>query len=329
MEAVHYHPEGELIRCTLCPHQCLIREGRDGICRVRRNEGGILMAGAYGSLSSIHLDPVEKKPLYHFYPGRNIFSIGSWGCNMHCACCQNWQISQVFGQEGRVYSPVDIVRMARQQRNNIGVAYTYNEPVVWFEFMTDTAQLVHAEGMKNVMVSNGFLSEEPLSELVNLVDAFNIDLKAFSEEAYKRHTGASLQPVLDNLIRIRQTGRHLEITSLVVPGVNDNEDEFRKMVSWIRTNLGKDTILHLSRYHPMYRMKEASTPADLLRVFHAIASEELHYVYLGNLMADDLQDTRCGNCGEKVILRRGFDVDLELSLHGTCRNCGNHVATME
>jgi pyruvate formate lyase activating enzyme len=179
------------------------------------------------------------------------------------------------------------------------------------------------------MVSNGFLSEAPLIELLPLIDAFNIDLKAFSEERHKRHTGTALQPVLDNLIRIRQAGRHLEITSLVVPGVNDDEDEFIRMISWIRTELGQDSILHLSRYHPMYKMKESSTPADLLRRFHRIAGAELHYVYIGNLMADDLQDTRCGNCGEKVILRRGFEVDLELNLHGTCRNCGTRVATME
>lgn len=330
MEAVHYHPEGELVCCTLCPHRCLIHDGKTGICGVRRNERGILHTLAYGNLSSMHLDPVEKKPLYHYFPGRNIFSIGSWGCNMHCACCQNWQISQASGQEGgRTYSPDEIARMARQQRNNIGVAYTYNEPVVWFEFMVHTARLVHHAGMKNVMVSNGYLSAEPLAELLPVMDAFNIDLKAFSESDHKRHTGAPLQPVLDNLVRIRRAGRHLEVTCLVVPGVNDDEGGFRDMVRWIRTELGQDTVLHLSRYHPMYKMKDAPTPVELLIRFYTLANERLHYVYVGNLMAEELQDTRCGQCGAKVIVRCGYEVDLELNLHGSCRNCGNRVAVME
>jgi len=331
MEAGYYHTEGDRLRCTLCPHNCLIRDGKTGTCRVRHNINGTLIAGSYGRLSAIHLDPVEKKPLYHFFPGKNVLSIGSVGCNMHCRCCQNWDISQISDSEfdSRTYAPGEIAGMARMQRNNIGMAYTYNEPVVWIEFMLHTAHLVKEAGLKNVMVSNGYLTEAPLNDLLEYIDAFNIDLKTFMPEIHKRHTGGELQPVLDTLERIRRAGKHLEVTCPVVPGVSNDEEAFLGMVRWIRSSLGRDTPLHLSRYHPMFKMKETSTSPDLLFHFYRLASEYLSYVYVGNVITYELQDTRCGQCGLRVVVRRGYEVDSELSLHGTCRSCGTHIATME
>jgi pyruvate formate lyase activating enzyme len=307
----------------------LIREGHTGVCRVRRNESGKLIADTYGKLSAIHVDPVEKKPLYHYFPGKDILSLGSIGCNMRCGCCQNWQISQtsVAGYPfERSFTPSDILQMAQGQKHNIGVAYTYNEPGIWFEFMLDTARMIHDAGLKNVMVSNGFIAEEPLGELLQYVDAFNIDLKSFSDGFYKKQAGARLEPVLQTLKQIRHSGRHLEITFLVIPTLNDNEGEFREMITWIRNELGQESILHLSRYHPMYKLQIESTPRESLLRLHAIARDFLDYVYVGNMQTADFQDTFCGNCGERVITRSGYrGVPVSLTENGACRKCGNLI----
>jgi pyruvate formate lyase activating enzyme len=328
MEALYYNKLDDQVQCILCPHQCFIREGHAGICGVRRNVAGSLMADTYGKLSAIHVDPIEKKPLYHFFPGNNILSLGSVGCNMRCGCCQNWQISQVSGRDYSLesYSPDDILQLAAGKKQNIGVAYTYNEPGIWFEFMLDTARLIHQNGLKNVMVSNGFIAEQPLHELLQVVDAFNIDLKSFSDEFYRKQAGAKLEPVLRSLIQIHNAGQHLEITCLIIPTLNDNEKEFRDMAGWISHELGNETVLHLSRYHPMYRMNIEPTPQKSLEKLYSIAREYLKYVYVGNLQISDYQDTWCSQCGKKVISRRGYQVDfVSLSQQGMCRHCGNLI----
>jgi pyruvate formate lyase activating enzyme len=332
MEALFYELVNDSVRCMLCPHNCLIKNEHTGICLVRRNKDGTLLAETYGNLSAINFDPIEKKPLYHFYPGKIILSLGSVGCNMKCKCCQNWNISQVSAADfsfGDSFEPQEIVNLASSRNHNIGVAYTYNEPTVWFEYMIDIARLIRLKGMKNVMVSNGYIHEAPLKELLQYMDAFNIDLKAFTEEFYKKITGASLQPVLNSLKTIKQYGKHLEITSLIIPTLNDDPDKFRDMTKWINSELGSNTVLHLSRYHPMYKLNIESTPEITLEKLYTIAREKLNYVYVGNINIHDYQDTKCSHCGERVISRYGYHIEIKaLSENGLCVRCGNHITDL-
>lgn len=329
MEALFYEKYEDLVRCTLCPHHCRIAAGETGICRVRRNENGKLKAGTWGKLTALNFDPIEKKPLYHYHPGKMILSLGSAGCNMKCKCCQNWQISQASADEfnfTRTLIPMEVIRLATSRSENVGVAYTYNEPTVWFEYMNDIARLVRFEGLKNVMVSNGYINEDPLTELMRYMDAFNIDLKGFSEDFYRKFTGASLAPVLHTLKLIRKAGRHLEITCLIIPGMNDEPEIFREMILWIERELGVNTVLHLSRYHPTYKLDVESTPARKLEELYRIANEKLSYVYVGNIQIRDYQDTRCGRCGATVIRRMGYQVELKkLTGQGKCSQCGNAI----
>ncbi len=289
----------------------------------------MLVAETWGKLSAIHKDPVEKKPLYHFYPGSSVLSIGSVGCNMKCRCCQNWQISQVSAGEynfDREYEPREIVSLAVNDPENIGVAYTYNEPGMWFEFMLATARIIHDSGLKNIVVSNGFISDEPLGDLLPVIDAFNIDLKGFNREFYRTFTGSAIEPVLNSLKKIRLSGSHLEITCLIVPGLNDNRDEFAAMVSWIADELGPATVLHLSRYHPAYKMGIDSTPANTLEDLFGLAQKKLNYLYAGNIRIKDFQDTKCHNCHNVVIKRVGYYTDrIAVTGEGLCKHCGTKV----
>lgn len=329
MEASYYERINGVVRCLLCPHQCRITENKTGICRVRRNIGGKLVAETWGRLSAIHKDPIEKKPLYHFFPGSSILSIGSIGCNMKCKCCQNWQISQVSAPEFNFsgnFTPEEIVTMAVTDKDNIGIAYTYNEPGIWFEFMFSIASLIQERGLQNVMVSNGFISEQPLNDLLTCIDAFNIDLKGFSDDFYKSFTGAAIDPVLQTLKKISLTGRHLEITCLVIPGQNDEPEGFTRMISWIEGELGRNTVFHLSRYHPAYKLGlEPTSSSDLERLLE-IARKKLFHVYAGNIRLKDYQDTRCHNCHNIIIKRAGFYTDkIAVTERGLCRHCGTHV----
>jgi pyruvate formate lyase activating enzyme len=329
MEAMYYEQTKAGLICRLCPHACIIGVGKTGICRVRRNTGGVLLADTWGKLSAINFDPVEKKPLYHFHPGKTILSLGSVGCSMKCQCCQNWQISQISTTDYLFSSKLDlldIVKLAKSRHENIGVAFTYNEPTVWFEYMNDIAKLIRFEGLKNVMVSNGYINKEPLNGLFNYMDAFNIDLKGFSENFYRKFAGATLSPVLRTLKQIRKAGKHLEITFLAIPSLNDSPDEFGKMVSWIAEELGSDTVLHLSRYHPDYKLDVEPTSAVQLEILYGIAREKLSYVYVGNIQLKDYQDTRCSNCEKLVISRAGYLVNVTgLTDQGLCKFCGNQI----
>lgn len=323
-EAAYYVKEPDGVRCKLCPHNCFIRDGARGFCRVRRNTEQQLIADSWGKISAVHLDPMEKKPLYHFYPGRPVLSIGSYGCNMVCKCCQNWQISQSPGRRlNRMILPEDVVESALSQSGNIGIAYTYNEPSVGFEYVLETAKLAQRKDLKNVMVSNGYISKEPLLELLTVIDAFNIDLKGFNTDFYRSFTGAFLDPVLETLSAIRKSGRHLEITCLIVPTMNDNPIDFRKMTNWIADHLGPETILHLSAYHPDYKLEIESTSAAVMKQLRNAAKERLFHVYAGNIRLENFQNTRCSNCGNEIVFRSGFLVDTKgLRNDGSCIYCG-------
>lgn len=317
------------LQCHLCPHHCIIGEGKSGICHIRKNEEGELYLRTYGNVSSMGFDPIEKKPLYHFHPGGIIFSVGGFGCNLRCRFCQNFQISQEVPRKsnlGREYTPQEIVDMAAEKKSNVGVAYTYNEPTIWFEYMMDIAKLVRERGMKNVIVTNGFVNPEPLDELIGVIDAFNVDLKAFTEDFYRRQTMSKLAPVKETLKQIRRSGRHLEITNLVIPRENDDPKVFGEMVKWIREELGEDTVLHLSRYFPTYKMSAPPTPPAVLEELFELAKSCLNYVYVGNMSSSTGQNTYCPSCGNKVIDRSRYDTWISgLDRAGHCMKCGHTV----
>ena len=321
------------VKCSLCPHNCIIKPGHIGICRVRSNKSGELVTENYGKLSAIHTDPVEKKPLYHFYPGSKILSVGSVGCNMQCNFCQNCEISQTGVSEfGNLYdySPDKLLDEAFKITDSIGIAYTYNEPTVFYEFMLESACISHQAGLKNVMVTNGFIEENPLHELLPFVDAFNVDLKAFSNEFYKKYTHSQVAPVLNALKIICKENRHLEITFLIIPGLNDDAKLFREMISWIVNELGDSTILHLSKYFPRYKSTEPPTSTETLKEFYEIGRESIHYVYVGNVNGpEDWQNTFCKNCHSMVIERTGYFTSAKgIDRNGNCKNCGTSVAVM-
>ena len=271
------------LECLLCPHYCKLAEGKTGICGVRKNTGEKIELITYGVLSGYSLDPVEKKPLYHFFPGYNILSIGSFGCNMRCDFCQNYHISQKVPESLDPEITIKkIIKDALSTENNIGIAFTYNEPIIWFEYIRDVASIAKKEGLYTVMVSNGYVNSEPLDEIIEFIDAFNIDLKAFNNTFYRNLTGAELEPVKNSLKQIAKAGKHLEITTLIIPGQNDDEKEMAEQTEWIANELGTDIPFHLSRYFPTYKRDNPPTTEESLNRLWEIASSNLDYVYLGN-----------------------------------------------
>lgn len=313
--------------CRLCPHLCKIDEGKRGICGVRKNTGEKIELLTYGVISGYSLDPVEKKPLYHFFPGHNILSIGSYGCNMKCDFCQNYSISQTI-PESLIpkATPEKIVKDALSAERNIGIAFTYNEPVIWFEFMRDTAIAAKNSGLYTVMVSNGYVNREPLNEITGFIDAFNIDLKAFNNNFYRKLTGSEIEPVKNGLKQIAKSGKHLEITTLIIPGQNDNEKEMTLQAEWIAGELGKSVPLHLSRYFPMHRRNDPATDQEILERLSGVALKYLSNVYLGNTPSSTGQNTFCPECGTLVTERSGYVTRLlSLDNEGKCTRCGTMV----
>jgi pyruvate formate lyase activating enzyme len=315
------------LECTLCPHYCKLGVGKSGICSVRKNTGEKIELVTYGVISGYSLDPVEKKPLYHFYPGKNILSIGSFGCNMRCDFCQNYHISQKIPESLNPEVTISkIVKDALSSRDNIGIAFTYNEPVIWFEFMKDVAESAKKEGLLTVMVSNGYVNSEPLDEILNFIDAFNIDLKAFNNSFYRKLTGAEIEPVKNSLKQIAKSGKHLEITTLIIPGQNDSEKEMALQTEWMAGELGKDVPFHISRYFPMYKRDDPSTTEISLKKLSDIASKNLNFVYTGNSQSKNGQNTMCPICGITVTIRSGYKVRIvNLDKEGRCTGCGNLV----
>lgn len=333
-QAVFFHKGTEdKVVCDLCPHQCTIGAGKRGVCGVRLNYKGQLLADSYGKITALHTDPIEKKPLYHYFPGSRILSVGSYGCNLSCNFCQNYHISQTGFYESLPYSvhdPEELEEIAASDESNVGIAYTYNEPGIWYEYVMETAQLVRKKNMKNVIVSNGFLNPEPLKNLLDYIDAFNIDLKAFDSDFYRNIAGAALKPVLDNIITIAGSGAHLEITHLVIPGLNDDPGRFSEMVKWIAEETGPYTPLHISRYFPSHKLDNEPTPVETIFEFCEIAKEHLAFVYPGNVHVwGGISDTICPSCHATVMERGGYTTGLKnASPRGKCSKCGFQIFKM-
>ena len=281
-EALYYEKLNKnLVVCHLCPNECRIQDGKRGSCGVRINKEGILYSEVYGKTTGIHLDPVEKKPLYHYHAGENILSIGTKGCNFHCDFCQNFQISQELNAPTVDITSEAIVSKAKEV-HSFGIAYTYNEPFIWYEFVLDTAKLARRNKLKNVLVTNGYVNRQPLEEILPFIDAMNIDIKSFDEDFYIKICRGRLKPVLETAT-LAAKKCHVELTNLIIPTLNDSDESIKKMVSWICDNTGPDTPLHLSRYFPCYKMGLPPTPIETMKRAEKIAREKLAYVYLGNV----------------------------------------------
>jgi pyruvate formate lyase activating enzyme len=318
-EALFYEEiGGSKVRCNLCPHHCEIEDGQSGTCRVRINKGGVLYTLTYGTLSSISNDPIEKKPLYHFHPGTVILSVGSWGCNMTCPWCQNWEIAHEKPQVQRV-NPDRLIDLTLD-RELEGIAYTYNEPIVSFEFVLDTSRMASADGLYNVMVTNGYIEEAPLKLLLQTIQAMNIDLKGFNPKFYKKRTSGDLETIKKNIKTISDEGLHLELTTLVIPGENDSEEEMEEQAAWI-ASVNDKIPLHLSKYYPAYKFNKPPTPDETLLKLYAIAKKHLKYVYLGNTNLNQGRDTHCPVCDNLLIKRRGFNVEIVGIQDKKCSKC--------
>jgi len=322
-EAKHYirARDGRLV-CLLCPQVCRLGEGETGECGVRRNEGGRLLALSYGSVASVAIDPIEKKPLYHFHPSEEILSVGAFGCSFHCLFCQNYGISQ--GRPPTEFiSPERLIQLSLRYRS-FGIAYTYNEPLIWFEYLLDCMSLAHREGIKNVLVTNGYINPKPLAELIPYTDAANIDLKSMDDSFYRNLCSGRLKPVLNTCKALKDAGVHIEITNLVVTGYNDTDRNFTQLSDWIADELGEDTPLHISAYFPSYRLNAPPTPLETLERAFDIATERLSFVYIGNVRRlGKGHDTFCKKCGTKLVERIAYTTRiLRLDENGRCRNCG-------
>jgi pyruvate formate lyase activating enzyme len=319
-EALYYEKlKDDKVRCLLCPHACLITPGKTGICGVRLDRGGTLTSMIYGEISSAGMDPIEKKPLYHFCPGSGIYSVGTVGCSFKCRFCQNHAISQDPGYPTEYRSPDDLAGQARRL-GSIGIAYTYSEPLIWFEYVLDACKAARREGLKNVLVTNGYINPEPLRELLPHVDAFNIDLKSFSDDFYRKVAGGRLQPVLDAIAEVAGHGSVcLEVTTLVIPGHNDSVEEMERLTGFL-ASLRRDIPFHLSAYFPRYRFDAPPTPAQTLERLREVARKKLEYVYIGNVAGES--NTCCARCGSLLVERRGYRVRLVSLEHGKCASCG-------
>ncbi|MCK5801643.1 MAG: AmmeMemoRadiSam system radical SAM enzyme [Lentisphaeria bacterium] len=325
-EASFYEPlgNGEL-QCTLCPWQCVVKEGQRGKCGVRENRNGRYYTLVYGRPCAINNDPIEKKPFFHVYPRSKALSIATVGCNIRCSFCQNWEISQSAPEDVRVrfMKPEEIVKIAADRKSR-AIAYTYSEPTIFYEYMVDCAAQAKSAGIGNVMVSNGFISKEPLKKLCNLMTAIKIDLKAFTQEFYGKVCQGRLRPVQETLKRISESGVWLEIVVLIIPTLNDGTEEIKRMAGWIVENLGADVPLHFTRFHPAYKLRNLPpTPVKTLRRVRQIAIEQgCHFVYSGNIPGMDSEDTTCPTCKALIIDRHGHSVLSNHLQDGKCPKCG-------
>ena len=295
---------------------------------MRYNDGGRMFSLVYGKVCAVHVDPVEKKPMFHFLPGSGAFSIATAGCNLHCLFCQNWEISQTDPEQitNQDLPPLEVVRAARKARCS-SIAYTYSEPVIFYEYVEDTSLLAREEGIRNIMVTAGFINREPLRRLCKVVDGANVDLKGFTEKYYREVCFGNLKTVLDTLVTMREEGLVLEVTNLVVPTLNDDMDQINSMCRWIARNLGEDVPLHFSRFYPTYKLKKLPpTPARTLERARKTAQDAgLKYVYIGNVPGNAGEDTFCPSCGKSVIDRHGYRILSNHVVNGKCGFCGEKI----
>jgi len=329
VEARYYKklPDRE-IECTLCPHQCKLGDKERGYCGDRENQGGIYYTLVYGKACAVHIDPIEKKPLFHFLPGTNALSIAAAGCNVNCKFCQNWEISQVRPEQVRHHDfpPSQVVKSAQTNRCPT-IAYTYTEPVVFYEYVYDTAVEGRRQGVKSVVISGGFINPEPLQELTKVVEAIKIDLKAFSQDFYTKYVRGKLKPILEAIKIVHQSPAWLEIVYLVIPTLNDSPQEIKKMCRWIKQEIGPDVPLHFSRFYPMYLIKNLPpTPISTLeRCWQIAINEGLHYVYIGNVPGHKEESTFCPQCHQAVIKRIGYQIENINLKDGRCKFCGHSI----
>jgi len=315
-------------QCHLCPYNCKINDGKTGICNVRKNDDGKLYTLIYGSCSSMAADPIEKKPLYHFHPGTNAFSLGTVGCNFKCEHCQNYIISTATPDQFyiREVMPEEAISLAKQHGCR-GIAWTYNEPTIWHEYSYDSMVLAKKQGLYTVYVTNGYINEEPLKELSRYLDAMNIDVKAFTEDFYKKICKAKLEPVLQTCELAKKLGIHIELTYLVIPEYNDSIDEIKNFCSWVLDKLGEDTPVHFSRFHPDNNLLDVPmTPMKTLqKIFDAAKESGILYPYLGNVPHGNYENTYCPSCGNLCVERLGYSINICGLKDGKCLKCNSSI----
>jgi pyruvate formate lyase activating enzyme len=328
-EALFYAKLGDgRVKCSLCPWECTVPDGRRGRCDVRENRGGVYRSLVYGRVCAAHVDPIEKKPLFHFLPGTRAFSIATAGCNVECQFCQNWDISQALPEDlpARELPPEAVVEAARKSGSQT-IAFTYSEPTIFYEFMLDTCTAAGDADVRTVSISNGFIRPEPMERLCEVISGIKIDLKGFTEEFYRKYVRGELKPVLDTIKLIHEKGVHLELVTLLIPGLNDSEKEVRELSRWVVDNVGPDVPAHFTRFHPAYKMTNLpQTPKQtVIRAREAAVDEGIRYAYVGNMSGHAYESTYCHACGRKLIERYGFYCGEPEVKDGKCAFCGAAV----
>lgn len=322
-----WHAEDDRVLCTLCPRYCRIGEGKAGFCFIRENRGGTLVSLGYGRPAAVQIDPIEKKPLNHFLPGTRVFSLGTAGCNMGCKFCQNWEISKSREDQVRAVEmgPDEVVAQALSHGCH-SLAYTYNEPTIWGEYVIDISRTAREAGLFSVMVTNGYITAEALPEIYEFIDGANVDLKAFTEEFYRKVTLTHLAPVLETLVELKRRGVWLELTTLIIPTLNDAVEEIRELSGWVLENLGDEVPLHFTAFHPDFRLMDLPpTPPETVEAARQEAlAAGMKYVYVGNVLSDQGSSTRCPGCGE-VVIRRSWHSVIENRLVGGSCPCGRRI----
>src|SRR3989339_603912 len=320
-----YNKEKKQVKCNLCPWYCIISDGKVGNCGIRKNVDGKLFSLTYDKFTSVSMDPIEKKPLYHFYPKSEILSLGTLGCNFHCQFCQNFEISQAVFDDTylKTVTSSDAVALAKQY-HSIGLAYTYNEPLINYEWLKDTMSEAKKYGLKNVLVSNGYINEEPFYNIVENIDAANIDVKSFRDEFYKKICGGKLAPVLRTAEILVKKKKHVEITNLIIPGLNDSDENIADLVDWVSA-LGIEIPLHFSRYFPCYKLTINPTPPSTLERARKIALKKLRHVYIGNVVEAEYNRTYCPQCNQIVIERNGYSTSVVGLKSGFCKKCNHKI----
>jgi len=322
-EALFYRKiDNEKVQCILCPHNCIISEGKTGICGIRKNINNKLIATSYGKVSAIAVDPIEKKPLYHFFPSKSALSFGTIGCNFKCPYCQNWHISQNINYPTEYLSPEEAVDIALKKNVKI-ISYTYSEPLIWYEWVLETSKIAFKKGLKNTLVTNGYINQQPLEKLVKYIYAANIDVKAFNEKFYTALCKGRLEYVKKN-VEYLYDKIHIELTMLLIPNWNDNPEEIKAFAEWV-ASLSKDIPVHFSRYFPQYNFDVPPTPIETLKNAYNIAKKVLNFVYIGNARIEDADNTYCPYCNNLLIKRAGYWVEIVGLEKNICKKCKNKV----